>query len=452
MVFLSLAVFSSDGQKINHVGLETAFKGLCNRSDVANTAHALNLTCSTFIKELVPTRAGQPATAQADLLQPIRHTLQRAQRRGLLHLGVLGGSVSCGNGPAQHQGFATYLQSFLEGALGDGVHVQVVNGAIGASGSTVPAGCLGRLLGARMDIVVLEFALNDRDINSLARLVHTLRRAYGSGVAILVLEITSRRVEEEFEKLKKVFSWGEGVQVANNEGLPHVNWRANVKRVYGEGMAPEVIWSNPLDSQHPNQIGQVWIALTVTHSILDAAWSHQLNETFTATLPGNLHHYNARDEVCASRFCMADCKPVLPLAMQQAHTALHYQRVGACWAEENVAKAHQCDKFVVMHNSSLPCKPELGALEYAISIGHNCRLFLGFVQLLSYCDVNVDVDGHVYALRGVYGYGAQVPRYITDLPAGNHSILVLPEQRRRTDNVCRIASLFCVQSDSRQLK
>ena len=114
-----------------------------------------------------------------------------------------------------------------------------------------------------------------------------------------------------------------------------MNWRTSVMRVYGKDVAPEVIWSDHHDKQHPNHLGQLWMALSVTDSILEATRVHPVTATPGEALA--VHPNDATDEICVSRFCEGDCSPALPTVLKPPHTAMHSSRIGECWAEENMA-------------------------------------------------------------------------------------------------------------------
>ena len=87
-------------------------------------------------------------------------------------------------------------------------------------------------------------------------------------------------------------------------------------------------------------------------------------------------------------------------------------------------------------------------MEYVISIGHKCKAFLGLVQRGSHCDINVDIDGHVYNKHDAWSpYAVQTAVYIADISVGNHTIRIIPVGAH-TNNVCRLASFFCVRQKS----
>ena len=88
-----------------------------------------------------------------------------------LRIGILGGSVSIRWVDHSFDNESTTFQSTLS-KLFNYSRIEVYNGAIGGTGALLPAGCLSAIFGdLALDIVILEFAINEIEVNNLMRLV-----------------------------------------------------------------------------------------------------------------------------------------------------------------------------------------------------------------------------------------------------------------------------------------
>lgn len=86
--------------------------------------------------------------------QPIEPIVGTSAALSNVTIGVLGGSISAGEGVPKGQGWVDVLPGLLPG-------VRVVNRAVRATGVSHAAFCLDTLLPERVDAIVLEFAVND---------------------------------------------------------------------------------------------------------------------------------------------------------------------------------------------------------------------------------------------------------------------------------------------------
>jgi hypothetical protein len=181
-------------------------------------------------------------------LQVLMHN--KLENEQLLRIGILGGSVS--KRWADHTFQSTLSKLFNYSRL------EVYNGAIGGTGALLPAGCLSAIFGdLELDVVILEFAINEFEVNNLMRLVEQLQHRFNNNIQIIILSITSRLM-----KIRNPSNLKMGLlankEVAKRHSLIRFDWSSLADKGFNITYQPKEIWADA-DEQHPVVIGRDWI-------------------------------------------------------------------------------------------------------------------------------------------------------------------------------------------------
>lgn len=430
-------------------------------------------TCEDFLlHEVIPYPLSHKLYAGAKYRR-LSSNLVRAVQSGVLRVGVLGGSVSL-SWVSPFKELATSLfahigSNFNGTADKPGTLVQVMNGAIGGTGALVPSGCAVSLLGeTNLDVIVLEFALNDNNQTSLQTLVNILQRKYVNA-AIVILELTSSLHKDV---LQLPDGWAAGKDIAREFHLPYVNWSQAVDRGYNTTFNLKALWVPR--AQHPKLLGNYWMAMSVVET-LETIYRHRItvnNGSESVLTPAELSDYHPRvshpDTLCISEFCLGGeprdlQSSATAAARKRTHFAPHVISHG-CWKRRNFLHSENatCDRYVRQYNASDCGKKNSAASSHFrlnVTVKHTCQLYVAVVGggVASSLQCNMDVfsntvSGKRIALLGQIrapnlNFIAQTTVAVSQLRPGQHLFSLVPVEvpgKSGKEDVCNLSSIFCV--------
>jgi len=426
------------------VDITRSFGGetLCDFHSMAPLMKITNSSsCSDFNQQyLVPF---DPNTSYWDTL-PMKELQVRLnnkiERKEVLRVGVLGGSVSLFwiNGSAP---LASTLQRFLNYP-----NIEVYNGAMGGTGAMIPAGCLGIILGDTvLDVVILEFVINEFDEQNLRALVEHLQHRFNNDITIILLSVTSRLMKISKERaalLARGLSMNRSV--AKLYGLILIDWSSVADKGYGITYRPDEIWHDK-DMQHPNQIGQDWIQYCVGASIQDI-YSHRDPSITAAVLQPSVIALQ-QDTLCLSSF-------ICDVFGVKVHRFKQNSQMGKCWKMAVMSYIGDCVKLTYSDNFNPECTHDSDhTISFKMQVSKVCQLYFTVVgshivdKPVSICTLEVYLnDKPAYIATGYNHFTViQLPYALLPVPLaiGAYNVTVVGRGTSKSP-ICSIGSIMCV--------
>lgn len=359
------------------------------------------------------------------------------ERKEVLRIGVFGGSVSLSwiNGSAP---LASTLQRLF-----DYPDIEVYNGAMGGTGAIVPAGCLSTILGdIILDIVILEFAINDIFEKNLRMLVDHLQHRFNDDITIILLSVTSRLMKSKHPtNLARGLSMNRSV--AQRYGLILIDWSSVVDKGYGITYRPEEIWHDK-NKQHPMRIGQDWIQYCVATSIQEIYSHRDPSMTLNGHRPSTIGLQ--QDTLCLSSF-MCD------VFGAHVHRFEQYSLMGKCWKMVVKDYMKACIKLVYADDFNPDCIDDSDhTISFAIQAIQPCQLYFTVVgnhvgvRQNSVCTLEVYMNERfVFNATGYNQYVTQTPYELLPEPltVGEYNVSVMGRGTPES-HPCSIGSIICV--------
>jgi hypothetical protein len=352
-----------------------------------------------------------------------------------------------------------------------------MNGAIGGSGALISTGCVTSLLGdINLDVIIVEYAVNDQSEVNVRSLVRVLQRNYVNS-AIIILQVTSRLIRE----LGAPGWWPAGANVAHEYHLPYVNWSAMVDIGYNRSFEPVHIWPDD-DPQHPNRLGAHWIAGSVLMT-MEAVYRHSpaakrngKKALPVAHLPDIHPHVDHSDVLCISEFCMGLL--VVPRDLEEnVLTEMDtdfdsYATAGSCWRRHHFRHAvgrEGCHGSVRQYDASACDSETESVITFNLTLKRRCRLFVAVVgnphgSALTQCNLDVllhnakaekapKVIGRVRMAVEAYVIQTEVEvalvqpgvRVISLVPVGRKNTHVGEEEEgEEHGDMCNLSTVMCI--------
>jgi hypothetical protein len=359
---------------------------------------------------------------------------QKSLNREILNVGILGGSISI----MWPTSFISYLQLIFNYKS-----IRLHNGAIGGTGALVPAACLDKIFAKNaMDLVIIEFVINEEHYSILSALVKKLRVRYGGDVPIVVLTLTCREIKRNSGMIEERIK--QHKQLAEEFGLIHIDWSSLADKQYGKTYEPKEIWTDS-DQSHPNSIGNDWIALSVAVTLYDIC-QHLMNKirTHTTTLVVAPPKLDA-DTLCVSPYV---CDEHGDRNEYNEHT-----QFGKCWYKTKKDAKKKCPKEVFEYDSS-HCSytqhPRENVLKISFHPTAPCTLCFasvgdGIGKHSLHCKLDI-YDNEVFAktlsFKDVHIKQTVHAGLLSPLSPGLHRIDIVPHNI--TGNKCSIGSIICI--------
>jgi len=423
------------------IPLSLAGEVLCELQSMAQLMEITNSSsCAVFKQQyLVPFDPNNSYWHTPPMEELQRRLYYKINRKEALRIGVLGGSVSLSwvNGSAP---LASTLQRLF-----DYPSIEVYNGAMGGTGAIVPAGCLSTILGdIVLDIVILEFAINDFSEKNLRALVDHLQHRFNDDITIILLSVTSRLM-----KMKHPTNLAKGLlmnrSVAKRYGLILIDWSSVADKGYGITYRPDEIWHDK-NKQHPMRIGQDWIQYCVATFIHDIYSRRDPSITATAHRPSTIELQ--LDTLCLSSF-MCD------VFGAHVHRFEKYSHMGRCWKMVVKDYMKTCIKLAYADDFNPECIDESDhTISFTVQTAQPCQLYFTVVgnhvggRQNSVCTLEVHVNERfVVNATGYNQYVTQTPYLLLPEPlaVGAYNVSVIGRGTSESPPpICSIGSIICV--------
>jgi len=416
---------------------------LCDFDSVPKLMEITNSTsCSSFKKNyLVPFDPHYGSSYwESKAIKDLQHRLFfKIQKKQIVRIGVLGGSVSL-SWPNSTTPMASILQSLF-----DYPNIEVYNGAMGGTGAIVNAGCLSTILSDLvLDVIILEFAINEFVEKSLQLLVDHLKQRFNDNITIIMLTVTSRRMKTENPVgLAKCISMNKAI--AKQYGLILIDWSSVVDKGYGITYKPDQIW-NDNNKQHPMVIGNDWIQYCVAAS-MKAIYDHHRDPSTTEAimLQPPINVVKKQDTLCLSSF-MCDVFGV------HMHRFEQYAHTGKCWKMAVKDKFKTCTKLAFENNVGSECKQDSdNMLSVTVQVDEPCSLYFTVVgdgagKPMLTCSLGVFIDDKfIWNVTGRSQYLSQSPYVLLPhaLDIGMYNLSLIGKGTMMSPP-CSLGSIICV--------
>jgi len=358
-----------------------------------------------------------------------------------LRIGILGGSVSLYWTDRASMPLHSTFSKLLNYSK-----VEIYNGAIGGTGAAVPSGCLNAVFGDLvLDIVILEFAINEFAVENLMVLVEKLLYRFNNNIHIIILSITSRL-------MKEVNPYGLNLGLSANTlvtkrySLIRFDWSILADKGFNITYQPYQIWSDA-DEQHPVLIGNDWIQYSVVATLKDI-YDRPLYEPNIMTrvdislqTPTEIRN----DDFCLTQyFCNVEGHRV--------DNFEHYSHVEKCWRKSVKDGTKACMKMVYEDNFDSTCSNGTDhAISFMANIQRKCKLYATVVgngdhRKPALCELDV------YINQDLVHHASQDNKYLSQktvlllpnpLHRGLHNMTIIGRQLE-VGQICNIATIFCV--------
>ena len=415
---------------------------ICDFQSITKLMQITNASsCSTFVQRYLipfdPSTIYWNTTAMRSL-QILMHSKLKNEQP--LRIGILGGSVSTGWVAARS---STAFQFTLR-KLFNYSKVEVYNGAIGGTGALVPAGCLSVIFGdLALDIVILEFAINEHEVYNLMRLVEQLQYRFNNNIQIIILSITSRLMKTRNPDVLKMRLLA-NKQVAKHYSLIRFDWSILADKGFNITYQPKEIWADA-DEQHPVVIGEDWIQYSVgatLKDIYDRYLYEPSNSIPLTTLPAKRN-----DDFCLTAFF---CN----VTNHHVDNFEQYSHIAKCWRKvvKDKVRTRACAKVVYEDDFSPTCSNGTDhTIAFIANISRTCNLYAtvvgnGVDQKPALCELDVyinDILAHHASLSSNYIIQSAILLLSNKLHRGEHNVTIIGRQLQ-VDQTCSIASIFCV--------
>lgn len=359
---------------------------------------------------------------------------QKSLNREILNVGILGGSISI----LWPTSFISYLQLMFNYES-----IVVHNGAIGGTGALVPAACLDKIFAKNaMDVLIIEFAINEEHYFILSALVKQLRIRYGGDVPIIVLSLTCREIKRKARMIEDRVK--QHKELAEEFGLIHIDWSSLADKQYGKAYQPKEIWADS-DPSHPNSIGNDWIALSVAVTLYDIC-QHLMNKIRTDKMTAVVNPPKLdADTLCVSPYVCDE--------HGDSNEYNNHTKIGECWHKTKKDPRKKCPKEVYEYNSS-NCSSNRHLSEHVLKISFHptapCTLCFasvgdGVEKEPLHCQLDI-YDNEVFAktlsFRDMHIKQHIHEGLLSPLSPGLHTIDFVPHNI--TGNKCSIGSIICI--------
>jgi hypothetical protein len=336
------------------------------------------------------------ALSHAGTLDALHSALSAGIARGKLRIGIGGGSVSVGGGcldeiekrwfkslkTALERGFATRSYS---------VDVEIVKAAQGATGPDRLAYCLDELLPLSVDIMILEYAINEGGGKWSEVLLRQFRPAETALVFLETFSLLGGKIGKGFDSSQQFHD-----SLSRYYDIPLISARDAFRDEFNRHPEKERLWFAD-DNHHPSCFGHLSLGLLAAelmfHTIDDTASYHEpisgtANYTYLPPLYVNPESM--------SIFMASTKKPTCLLA---AHGLAAKQ--SSAWAQQTGQKP------------TFDCtSPEDGELSIPLTCHADGR---------DHCQVVVSYtrSWRPMGTAGVYFNGSKIPNFIIDAFAAN---------------------------------
>jgi hypothetical protein len=413
---------------------------ICDFPSISKLMQITNAsTCSSFVQQyLIPF---DPSTIYWNTsamrsLNIVMH--EKFENNQPLRIGILGGSVSY----AWVSGASMSFQSTLS-KLFNYSRIEVYNGAIGGTGALVPAGCLSAIFGdLALDIVILEFAINELQVNNLMRLVEQLQYRFNNNIQVIILSITSRLMKTRYPSNLKMGLLA-NKKVAKDYSLIRFDWSSLADKGFNITYQPKEIWADA-DEQHPVVTGRDWIQYSVGATLKDI-YDRYLYEPSIKTNPLTTLSAKRNDDFCLTAFfCNVEHNRVDNFE-QNSHVA-------KCWRKVTKDGTKTCAKMVYQDDFDSTCSNGTDhTIAFTANINKSCKLHATVVgngvdeqSVLCELDVYVnDVLTHHASTASKYLTQKTTVLLHNSLHKGEHNVSIIGRQLQ-VGQTCNIASIFCV--------
>ena len=387
--------------------------------------------CADFKKKyLIPSVESSKHWNAPQMRSLVSHVYHKGLNKEVLNVGILGGSISVL--------WPTSLLSYLQ-LLFNYRSIIVHNGAIGGTGALVPAACLNKIFAKdAMDVIIIEFALNEAHYLALSMLVTQLRRRYGKDIPIIVLTLTSRDIKRKPEMMEERIE--QHKQLVREYGLIHIDWSSLADKQYGKSYEPKEIWADR-DLMHPTPIGNDWIALSVAATLFDIYQrnAESIADSTAVVVPPKL----GEDILCISPYV---CDEYGDSSDYNEHT-----KFGKCWYKTKKDTRKKCPKEVYEDDlSSHNCakNPHENILKISFRVKAPCMLYFfsvgdGIDKQPHNCVLDI-YDNKAFA-KNVSFSNVHIKQYLHEgllLSPNLHRIEFVPHNI--TGNKCSIGSIICI--------
>ena len=311
----------------------------------------------------------------------------------------------------------------------------------------MPAGCLRAIFGdIELDVIILEFAINEFDAEQLRRLVDELYHRFTHSIQIIILSVTSRLM-----KIANPIALQTGLtmnkQVTKHYSLIHIDWSILADKGFNTTYKPYEIWDDA-DWQHPIKVGRDWIQYTVGVT-LKAIYDRYPSITRMTPVVSPMQNSPAvrYDGFCLTTyFCNVQGYHVDNFE-QHAH-------IGKCWKKVDKDKSKKCAKFVYEDDFNPSCSTDDSndhTIGFTANINRPCMLYAAIVgngvrERPSLCMVDVYINqSYVYTSSKHNKYLAQHLLLLlpTPLEKGAYNVSVVGRQVE-VGQTCNIATILCV--------
>jgi hypothetical protein len=415
---------------------------ICDFPSISKLMQITNAsTCSTFVQQyLIPF---DPSTIYWNTsamrsLQVLMHNKLESEQP--LRIGILGGSVSIRWVDHSFDNESTTFQSTLS-KLFNYSRIEVYNGAIGGTGALLPAGCLSAIFGdLALDIVILEFAINEIEVNYLMRLVEQLQYRFNNNIQIILLSITSRLL-----KIRNPSYLNMGLsankEVAKRYSLIRFDWSSLADKGFNITYQPKEIWADA-DEQHPVVTGRDWIQYSVGATLKDIYDRYLYVPSISKPL--TTLSVKKNDDLClTANLCTVEGHHV--------DNFKQFSHIAKCWNKvvKDVTKA--CAKMAYEEDFGPKCS---NGTDHTIAFTVNyksCKLYVAVVgngerRLPALCELDVYVNdtlAHHVSLANRFFTQKAVLLLPNTLHRGEHNVTIIGRQLQ-VGQTCNIASIFCV--------
>lgn len=210
--------------------------------------------------------------------QKLTNVLKKAEQKGKLKLGFIGGSITQGCSPTiPENAYVERVTNWFKNRFPN-LEVERINAGVGATGSLIGVHRVDRdIIVHKPDIVFVEFAANDVSPKNNTNL------SYESLIRKLVTKLPDAAIVEIFMTLQSGESAEEEeAKVAKHYQLPTVSYRQEIFKQIEMGSYK---WEDvETDEVHPNDRGHGIVADLIT-SLMDVALAQEVDLAFKFEVP-----------------------------------------------------------------------------------------------------------------------------------------------------------------------
>ena len=368
-----------------------------------------------------------------------------------IRIGILGGSISCGHGATNNNGYAVTLEKLN---IHDEREIKVTNGAIPATGAFVANVCTNTILD-EVDIIIVEYSINEPFQHVVHDLLLNLLQLPSKPI-IIVLDIFSEWKGGLRGKLNvddnSPYELTGATKAAIHLDISVISMRSALYPFYNKGVYPfstEMLFpcvkQTPNCLQHMQDIGHD-IAAYILYNYISGLYSRK----GSTIIHYETKKYPSRNKfsICNSGFCLGSCTPYRKGLLE------HIQSVHSLSALVIGPSEH----WDIVHPQGNECKIGLrtNTINAPITFGFHaeksCNLVLTALACSSppYCslgsfDVSYHNDTKYIEAYALHQHNVQAVVWRASVTPGYHVITIVSSSKSTSGyNGVELIGLYCM--------